>query len=272
MVSAIGREDYEEPRCPLCTPASGTPIPVGRVIGKLDEHLNKQDYDAAERHLKYWLNEADAVGDGNGKLTVMQELIGLYRKTGRQEEALCFADAAPALAEALGQDDSAGMGTVLLNAATAYKAFGQAEKALPLYERAQKLYERHLPKGDARFGGLYNNMALALMDLKEYERADDLLQNALAVMAQTAGGEPERAVTYCNLADLAEARYGLEDAEEQIGEYLNAAMALLDSPAVLHDGNYAYVCEKCASAFGYHGYFWYEVELLDRARSIYERT
>ena len=38
------------------------------------------------------------------------------------------------------------------------------------------------------------------------------------------------------------------------------------------DGYYAFVCEKCASVFGYFGYFVYEKELEKRARDIYERS
>ena len=37
-----------------------------------------------------------------------------------------------------------------------------------------------------------------------------------------------------------------------------------------NDGYYAFVCEKCASVFGYYGRFVYEGELLERARRIYE--
>ena len=36
------------------------------------------------------------------------------------------------------------------------------------------------------------------------------------------------------------------------------------------DGYYAFVCEKCASVFGYYGHFAYEKELYERSRRIYE--
>ena len=38
------------------------------------------------------------------------------------------------------------------------------------------------------------------------------------------------------------------------------------------DGYYAFVCEKCASVFGYYGRFFYDGELRARARGIYERS
>jgi hypothetical protein len=34
-----------------------------RILSKLDEYLNKNDYSSAERHLKYWLTEAEQTGD-----------------------------------------------------------------------------------------------------------------------------------------------------------------------------------------------------------------
>ena len=59
MNDFLSKDDYEEPRCLLNMHPEVTPIPVGRMIEKLDSYLNQNDYDAAERHLKYWLTEAD---------------------------------------------------------------------------------------------------------------------------------------------------------------------------------------------------------------------
>ena len=43
-------------------------------------------------------------------------------------------------------------------------------------------------------------------------------------------------------------------------------------PDTARDGNYAFVCEKCAPTFHYYGYFLWGAELEERARAIYERT
>ena len=62
----LRKEDYEEPRCLLNmnpTPRV-THIPTTRVIAKLDEYFSRNDYQSAERHLKYWRAEAAA---GNGE-------------------------------------------------------------------------------------------------------------------------------------------------------------------------------------------------------------
>lgn len=47
----LSKNDYEEPRCLLNMHPEVTPVPVGRIIEKLDSYLDRNDYDAAERHL-----------------------------------------------------------------------------------------------------------------------------------------------------------------------------------------------------------------------------
>lgn len=66
------------------------------------------------------------------------------------------------LCRSLGLAESVSGATVLLNAATTMKAFGEAEASIPYYEDVRGVYEKYLDPDDARFGGLYNNMALAL--------------------------------------------------------------------------------------------------------------
>ena len=247
-------------------------IPVGRVIDRLDSYLNKNDYPAAERHLCRWLSEAEACQDARGMLTVLNEQIGLYRKTGKEAECLNAITAALSLADSLGIADSAAFGTTLVNAATGYKAFGKAEEALPLYHRAKSIYEAVLSPDDGRFGGLYNNMALTLTELKEFREAEELFQKAISVMEKQENGALEVAITCLNLADLVAAESGLEAGEEEIEKYLQKAEELLHTESLPRDGYYAFVCEKCAPVFGYYGYFLTERELQRRAREIYDRA
>ncbi len=105
-----------------------TPIPVGRIIEKLDSYLNRNDYDAAERHLKYWISEAELGHDMRGKLALLNEQIGLYRKTEKEPECLRVISDAISLADAMDMEQSVTYGTTLVNAATGYKAFGKAGK------------------------------------------------------------------------------------------------------------------------------------------------
>ena len=247
---------------------AGTCISVDRILSKLDEYLNKNDYVFAEKHLLYWLSEAKNNNDLKVELLVSNELMGLYRKLGRKEEALSCVDNALKRIEDTGITMQVGAATTYLNAATVYKAFGMAEQGMPLFEKARCIYERELDADDTRMAGLYNNMALAFIDLKNFDKAEQLYNKAIAIMEKADGGDLEVAITYLNLATAREARFGLLDAEESINEYLNMAQTILESHKV-KDGYYAFVCEKCASVFEYYGYFIYAKELKERARRIY---
>lgn len=246
-------------------------ISVERILAKLDEHLGRNDYAAAERHLCYWLSEAEAGGDGRTEMLMRNELMGLYRKLSRRDEALRSVDAALCAVERMGVGKQVGAATTYLNSATVYKAFGMAERAMPLFERAREIYERELPADDGRLGGLYNNTALALIDLCRFSEAYELYGKAISVMERVEGGALEVAITYLNIASAKEAQLGLLDADGEINECLDKAQVLLDAN-ISSDGYYAFVCEKCAGVFGYYGRFLYDAELRERARRIYEGT
>lgn len=246
-------------------------LSVERILAKLDEYFSKNDTAAAKNHLVYWLQEAELAGDFRAALLCKNELMGLCRKLGLKDEAYRYAEDALSGVEKMGIAENVGAATTFLNAATVYKAFGEAARALPLYEAAQKIYEKELSPVDTRRAGLCNNMALALAELGRFEEAERYYAAALSVLQKTDGTAPEQAITHLNLATLFEAQFGLEEAAARIEERLAAAKTLLEQDQP-HDGNYAFVCEKCASVFGYYGHFAYQEELLERSRCIYEGT
>ena len=73
------------------------------------------------------------------------------------------------------------------------------------------------------------------------------------------------------MADTVAADSGMEKGEQQIYEFLDRAEALLNTESLPRNGYYAFVCEKCAPAFGHHGYFMTEAELRKRAEAIQAR-
>ncbi len=242
-------------------------ISIPRVLEKLDAYLGKNQYRAAERHLRYWLAEADALGDSRSAFAILNELIGLYRKCEMKEEGLNACERTLALVREMGIGDSAGAATAYINAATAYKSFGMPEEALPLYKQAKVIYEREV--GDERLAGLYNNMAVTLADLSKPGQALELYERALLILKEQEGSEPEQAVTFLNMADLVNRESGPEAGEEKIVTYLKEAETLLDrawdkdkSP------NYAFVAEKCAPVFRYYGSFMTAKKLEERAARI----
>lgn len=242
-----------------------------RILSKLDDFFNKNDYIGAEKHILYWLEEAKSLNNKKIMLLLQNELCGLYRKLQRENDAITAVENALSLISDMGIENNIGAGTTYINAATVLKSFGKAESALPLFEKALAIYESSLPITDKRFGGLYNNMALALVDLKEFRKASELYEKAVSVMKNSEDGMLEVAITYLNIANLKESELGLEDARKDIEHLLNEATVILDKYEN-KNGYYAFVCEKCATTFGYYGYFAYEDELKERAMRIYDRS
>lgn len=272
----LDRSDYEEPACLLCMDAERkdeapvTRIDVGRVLKKLDEHFSKNDYEAAKRHLGFWLTEARFGNDEEGELIIRNEMMGLFRKLGEKEKAYEALENAIKLLDKLGLEGTEIYGTTYLNAATVLKAFSEPEKSIEFFKKALASYEKRLSKSDAKFAGLYNNMALTLVDLGRFDEAFECYENAKNIMSKIPGGALDEAITYLNMADAYEKRDGLEDAAEVINDCLEKAEALLNDESLERNGYYAFVAEKCAPSFKYYGWFAFSEELEERSKNIYE--
>lgn len=274
----LSKEDYEEPRCVLCMDAPGKDevkvnrIDVGRMMSKLDEHLAYEDYESADRHLKFWLTEAQFGHDSEGELIIRNEMMGLYRKMNNPEKTLENAEKAVELAEKLSLEGTEIYGTTYLNAGTALKFTGKPERSLECFKKAVAAYERRLDADDAKFAGLYNNMALTLVDLKCYDEAFEYYNKALSILPDIKNGKLDMASTYLNIASLYEAKDGLEDGAQMINENLEKAEACLNDEGLEKNSYYYFVCDKCASGFKYYGWFMFAEELSQRVREYHERA
>ena len=257
-------------KCSCVKEPIGT-IPIGRIIDKLDILFAHNQMDEAGDVLRYWEQEARALNDSKGLLEILSEELGYYRKVGDKTRGLHAVDEALNMLECSCNESSVNNATIYLNAATTMKAFGKAEEALPYYEKAKEAYERLLQSDDYRLAGLYNNFATALKDLERYDEARENYMRAIKILEAKDDVYGEIAVSYVNLAHLEyDAAYSRgEDAEEKVDECLEKAYKCLDDPNIRRDGNYAYICEKCAPAYGFFGYFMQKAELEKRANDIY---
>ena len=270
-------EDYVEPRCLLCDAPYGVreevkPVPQQRIIEKMNEYMGRRDYQAAERHLLYWLEEARLGHDLRGQLMLHNELAGHYRKVSDRDLALKHAQEILRLVDTLGFEDSVSGGTGYVNAATVFHAFGDNEQALALFRKARAAYGESGDTAPGLLGGLYNNMALCCTALGEYEEAFSLYEKALEIMEQVDGGQLEQAITCLNMADALTKMKGPEESDKEISSLLDRAADLLREPHGVDEGYYAFVCEKCAPAFEYHGYFLDAEALRQKAEEIYARS
>ncbi|MBQ9735748.1 MAG: tetratricopeptide repeat protein [Clostridia bacterium] len=266
----ITKEDYEERDCPLCMRNDGvTPISVSRMIERLDALLSTDDTAGARRHLAYWLEEARVGRDVRGEIAVLNEQMGLYRKCGMREEAYAAALAAERAVLTAGLSDTVSAATVLLNAATVCAAFGAPEEAVTRYRRAMIIYEKTLSPEDGRVAALKNNLAAALVELGEYEEALALYKEALKLGKSESARYLDAAVTLLNIADLLYRRDGAEQSADAVGALCAEADALLSDARVVRDGNYAFVADKCAAAFRFHGFFLLADKYARLSRALY---
>ena len=276
----INEEDFKEPRCVLCdtnfyNPDSEEPegrIEIGRILAKEDSLYDELKYQDIERLLKYWEQEAVSLNDKSGQLTMLSEQIGLFRKMNDKNKALLAIDKALKLLETSGLNDSPNAGTIYLNAATTLKAFGELDRAIPCFETTEALYDKYLEKDDEKYAGLYNNFALALVDLKEYDKAEELYNKALDILSKHEGGLLEVAITYVNMAQLYFASLDMDECIDKIMDCMNKAYEYLMDERNTQNGYYAFVASCCIPAFEQFGFGEYKDVLQNRVDTIYGRN
>ena len=125
---------------------------------------------------------------------------------------------------------------------------------------------------DGIFVGNYiGSVALAAVDMKQYDAAENFYKKAIVIMSKIQDGELDEAISYLNYADLLYAKYKSDVSEDyskysdRIEEFVSKAWTLLNTETIPHDEYYRFVCDKCAGSFGFYGFFLYEKELRKRA-------
>lgn len=251
--------------------AAPTPerLSVPDIIKGLDRLHAKGDEAAARLYLESWCLHANSIGDWRAEISILSELLGQYRRTGNEKEGLITVNRVTDLIERHNMGNTVSGATVLLNAATTLNCFGWTRRSLSLFEQVSRIYSENLDPMDYRFAGLYNNMALSYADMEDYPSAEHYFNRAIAVMKSCPRPENELAVTLCNKAEIY-GKMGLGD--EEIGDCLEQAWELLNSPELPRDSYHAFTASKCAPCFDYFGYFIYAMELRKRAEAIYEGT
>ncbi len=170
-------------------------IPIGRIIEKLDKYYSENDTVSAEKHLDYWISEALSSGDSRSLITLFNEQMGFYRKSGNKEKAFFCVNSACKLLKDEHLENSMSGATVYLNCGTVYTAFKEPETSLKYFKNAEKIYTEFLKPFDENFGGLYNNISLAYLALKDFNNAEKYCLKAISVMEKIKSGEPEMICT-----------------------------------------------------------------------------
>ena len=237
------------------------------IVRRADDLMGGGDWDGAERVFLAALRDAETAGDTRMALSLCSELMGFYRQRGMAEKFYTVFDRC---GELLGivRPGALARGTILINAATALCAFGEAARALPLFWEAEELYAAALDAEHPRLAALWNNMAAALDALGRPDEAEKLMRRALAQQIKRPG-DLDAAVTYVNLAQ----HYAAQNAHDgRIAGCLDAAMERMDSPDVVWVYYYAHTARKIAPVLEALGRAAAAQDLRERADMIYEGT
>ena len=274
----LNPEDYIEPECVICGKPGNVKqpsehIPQQRVSQRVDELMGKKDYEGTERTLKYWLAEAEACGDEQGRFFLYNEMMGFYRKTGKKEEGYKVIEEAVSMLEELGYENSISGATCYTNAATVYTTFNEAEKGINMFLKAKDIYEANAEGNEFYLAGLYNNMATALSSLGNYDDATVYFFKAIETLTGVENSELELGQTYLNLLDVHISQHPYVDKDDALVRYyLDTARSYLDKETLERDSYYSYVCDKCVDIYDYFDDKEYADELRERIREIDERA
>ena len=241
-------------------------ISIRNFISELDSFFAKEDLQGAGQCLLEWRDRAIQAGDKNGELTVLNEMIGYYRQTKEENLGMNAVNDAFALIDELGIKNSPSAATIYLNGATTMKSFGKSAQAMKFYNITLENYRINLDKNDPLFAGLYNNMALALQDLKDYSKAEEYFLKAIEITENIEKNELETAVSLVNLAHL---YYEINNEDIRVNSLMEKALVILETPDFFGYNKYAFTCRKCAPSFGFFGFFLAEKHLNERADRIY---
>ena len=126
-------------------------ISVYEFIKELDSHFAREDLAGAGECVLKWREKAREIDDRSGELSVLNEMIGYYRRTGEEQPALNAVKEAFDLIDELDIGSEVTAATIYLNGATTMKAFGRSAEAMPYYELTYKIYRSKLPERDPLF-------------------------------------------------------------------------------------------------------------------------
>ena len=134
---------------------------IKEILKRSDELFQEGRSLRAAEFLRDKTSQAREAGEWETELSIINELMGYCRN---------------------GKENTAEGMTACLNVANVYRASGKLKEALELYRRIEQVYGKLEMEEDYRLGGLYNNMAVAYLELGELdesvrygEKADQIL-------------------------------------------------------------------------------------------------
>ncbi len=239
--------------CETCPKEPIGRINVSRFISTLDDCFKTNDLSAADKLVDTWATEARALCDDMGLLSVLNESLGLCRRTNSYEKAMATIDEVLLLLKSTGMNEKVSGATIYVNLATTLKAFGKPENGLEYYSAAEKIYLENDMQSTFEYSALLNNRASAFCELKRYDEAELNLLIATEILKEEGNHDGEVAIGLINLAHCVYDRNEKDTA--RVEDILDEAWNYINSPRQPHDANYAFIISKCAPSLRYFNRF-----------------
>lgn len=191
---------------------------IEQVLKELDSLPGGEDTAKTGKFLEDKIRLAHEEGDHGAELTLINEMIGYLRYTGRYDEAPKYGDAAIRLCNEQGLCGQIPYATTLLNIATADRAAGRLEESLKRYKEVEEIYGKLLSDNDYLYAALYNNMSLLYQARDEFSESALCLEKALKIIDGIDSERIAQAITRTNLAQAYMKLAKYDEAKEQLSE------------------------------------------------------
>lgn len=202
---------------------------------ELDEIFRERDAQKVVDFLEKRLAEAEEQDDAIGIIAVSNELGGVYRVTGKTEQAKNICGDVLKRIEEVGMGDTQHYATALLNAGDVHLSAGEWEDAIGLFTQAkERLTALELDK-DYRMAALCNNMSVAYRETGKLQEAETVLETALSVISSLPECAVELATTHVNLGELQVKQEKMDAAKESFEE----AARIFEENERIQDPHYA---------------------------------
>lgn len=156
----------------------------------------------AEKFIVEHMELAQKEEDVQGVLAAANEIGGIYRVTGRFEEAKNSYEMVLESIKIMGLQNTEQHGTAILNLAAVYAASKNNQEALRLYLNVAKIFNNIGLNNDYRMAALYNNISHVYEELSEYSDAEKNAEKALKIIKDIPNSNVELGTTYTTVANI----------------------------------------------------------------------
>lgn len=183
---------------------------------ELDALFQTKNVRQTEKYILNHIEKALAENDLAAMFAMFNELGGIYRVTGRFEEAKKIYETAIDLVREIKLEGSYQHGTTLQNLGSVLSESGDPAGALKIYSQAEAIYRSLGLEKDYRFASLNNNMSHALERMDLLDEAVAHAERALSIIRLLSGNDVELATTYTTLASRYIKKQKYADAENYL--------------------------------------------------------